>query len=192
MQDMSDKQHSEAMLRQRAAEEEKAAEKRARNEAGDMRARVQAEIEKQRVRMAVAQREQQMGGGDDMNGYENGYEQHQHQQQPTMRGGQNQQTERIGARVLRPQSYGSSDYFEARLGSEKNPHKAKLDEMRERRWATEQLRSAGGENSRPPHGGNGGNGGNAQAVQSHKPAGGRHFSHGGGKTSGDFLAWGNS
>jgi len=140
------------------------------DEGAQLRMKVQAEIERQNLMMQAAQMKQGFGGGGSFgNAAANPT---QHNSQYTSQRAAAPRTEAIGARVLQPRSSSTADYFTSRQGSEKNSHKAKLEEMRERRWR--EAAEGGGqgvENSNVVVRGSGGRGG-------------------GGGTMADLMTWG--
>jgi hypothetical protein len=169
-------QQRQAELRERAQREQQGQHDEVQDQRAALRARVEEEIARQNSIHNVHQHHQHQhdynpgaalshaGGGDC---------------QPTIRG-MATSVEKIGARVLQPKSFSSVDYFNARQGSVKNSHQAKLEEMREKRWRME---NGGVENE------------GAMAVrqpqhQLQRQQLGRHFTHGGGRSSvGNMLCW---
>jgi len=162
MRDLNEKRERERADKQRRIAAERADEERVRNEQNELRLQVEKEIEKQKHRHRLVEERDNKSKMAYDERLRNGRETRQ------------QQTLALQRRMENGFGNSTTDYFESRRSVETNPHKAKIQEMRELRWARE---ASGVANEKEN---------NSTDKQYNFNA---HRSHGGGRSSID-LSWG--
>mmetsp|Transcript_13403 Transcript_13403/g.27353 ORF Transcript_13403/g.27353 Transcript_13403/m.27353 type:complete len:371 (+) Transcript_13403:92-1204(+) len=128
MNDIADKRVKKEEERRRKIEEERRDEERVRRESAVLRGEVEGEIQNQRDRHTLVERRDEISRQQ--------YESRLNEAERRRNGG-----EGTGV-TLGSTGFSTSDYFEQRLSQPKNSHAARLQEMREKRWAMEKASGA--------------------------------------------------